>query len=81
MTEGTTDRWISPRVEQETTDGMSSHMVRGVRVLLYDHVPAAYKARALRRMETALCVKNWKSPKVFNRNKTLAWGQGSELLA
>ena len=72
-----TDHWIQPTSAPETTDGMSSHMVRGVRILLYDHVPAEYKARALRRMETALCVKAWGSPRVFNRAKTLAWGQRS----
>lgn len=53
---------------------MSSHMVRGVKIILYDHVPVEYKVRALRRIETAICVKAWKSPRIFNRYKTIIWG-------
>ena len=55
-------------------ESVSSHMVCGVRILLYDHVPAEYKERALHRMETCLCIKHWKSPRVFDRTKTIRWG-------
>lgn len=66
-------RWLKPLTRPKYFP-TSSHMVRGVRILLYDYVPAAYKQRALERMERALCVKHWVSPKIFNRSKTIIWG-------